>query len=210
MLRAYWFLPLALVVSPVLAQEVKDLDAFMEEVRAHGHLNVPPDHGRFLRLITELSKAKRVLEVGTSNGYSGLWIARGLRRTGGQLVTIEIDKGRADAARANFKKAGFDDLITLHHGDAFKVIPNLEGDFDMVFLDAGNFKAFFDATAPKLRPGGVLLSHNALLLRTDTQRMLDAVKDDPQWITSVVQIGSDGFAVVHRRQPANRAARRQD
>jgi len=210
MLRAFWFPLLALIVSPVVAQEVKDLDAFLAEVRAHGHLNVPPDHGRFLQLMTELSGAKRVLEVGTSNGYSGLWIARGLRRTGGKLVTIEIDKGRAEAARANFKKAGFDDLITVHNDDAFKVLPKLEGQVDMIFLDAGNFKAFFDAASGKLRPGGVLLSHNALLLRGDTQKMLDAVKDDPQWITSVVQIGSDGFAVAHRRQPERKAFPRKD
>jgi len=152
-------------------------------------------------LVTELSRAKRVLEVGTSNGYSGLWIARGLRRTGGKLDTIEIDKGRADAARENFKKAGFDDIITSHTGDAFKIIPKLEGDFDMIFLDAGNFKAFFDAVRPRLRAGGVLLTHNALRLRSDTQKLVDAIKQDQRLIVSVVQIGDDGFLVVHSRHP---------
>jgi len=201
MLRAFWLSALVLLVPQAVAEEVKDLDKFLAEVRAGGYLNVPPEHGRFLQLMTELSGAKRVLEVGTSNGYSGLWIARGLRRTGGRLVTIEIDKGRADAARENFKKAGFDDVIAPHTGDAFKIIPKLEGQFDMIFLDAGNFKAFFDVVRSRLRPGGVLLSHNALLLREDTQKMLDAVKGDPQWITSVVQIGSDGFAVAHKRRP---------
>ncbi len=197
--RATWLSVLFLLAVPAVAQEVKDLDAFLAEVHAHGHLNVPPEHGQFLQLMTELTGAKRVLEVGTSNGYSSLWIARALRRTGGRLDTIEIDKGRAEAARANFKKAGFDDLITLHNDDAFQVIPKLEGPFDLVFLDAGSFKAFFDVAAPKLRPGGVLLSHNALLLRGDTEKMLGTVKAHPQWITSVVQIGSDGFAVVYKR-----------
>ncbi len=204
LLRAVWLSALVMSVPQALAEEVKDLDKFLAEVRAGGYLNVPPEHGRFLQLMTEFSGAKRVLEVGTSNGYSGLWIARGLRRTGGRLVTIEIDKGRADAARENFKKAGFDDVITSHLGDAFQVIPKLDGQFDMIFLDAGNFKAFFEAVRSRLRPGGVLLSHNALLLRDDTQRMLDAVKGDPQWITSVVQIGSDGFAVAHKRRPEKR------
>jgi len=205
MSRALWLalvLVLTLVLAPqVLAQEAKDLDKILEEVRAHGYLNVPVEHGRFLQLMVELSDAKRVLEVGTSTGYSGLWIARGLRRTGGKLVTIEIDKDRAATARANFKKAGVDDLVTPHHGDAFQVVPKLEGQFDLIFLDAGSFKAFFDAVAPKLRPGGVLLSHNALLLKDDTQKMLDAAKADGRFLTSVVQIGSDGFAVLHKRRP---------
>lgn len=201
MLRASWLTVLFLLVPQSIAQEVKDLDEFLAEVRAHGHLNVPPEHGRFLQLITELRGAKRVLEVGTSNGYSSLWIARGLRRTGGKLVTIEIDKGRADAARENFKKAGFDDIITVHADNAFQVVPKLKGQFDVIFLDAGNFKAFFDVAYPKLRAGGVLLTHNALLLRADTQKLLDAIKDDPQLIISVVQIGRDGFVVSYKRQP---------
>jgi predicted O-methyltransferase YrrM len=205
MSRFGWFLSVLLLVSPVCGAEIKDLDAFLSEVREHGHLNVPPDHGRFLQLMAEQSAAKRVLEVGTSNGYSGLWIARGLRRTGGKLVTLEIDEGRATAARANFKKAGFDDVIAAHLGDAFKLIPTLEGEFDMIFLDAGNFKAFFDLAAPKLRSGGVLLTHNALLLRADTQKVIDALKDDPQWLTSVIQIGNDGFLLCHKRRPAHNA-----
>jgi predicted O-methyltransferase YrrM/quercetin dioxygenase-like cupin family protein len=190
-----------LFVPPALAADDKDLDALLNEVRQHGHLNVPPEHGRFLQLITEQVRARRVLEVGTSNGYSGLWIARGLRRTGGKLITVEIDEGRAAAARANFQKAGLDDLITLHRGDAFQVVPQLEGPFDMIFLDAGNFQAFFDLAAPKLRPGGILLTHNALLLRTDTQKLLDAIQADPQLISNVVQIGNDGFMICHKRQP---------
>jgi predicted O-methyltransferase YrrM len=208
MSRALWLASvLALVLVPqipapqVVAQEAKDFDKILEEVRAHGYLNVPAEHGRFLQLMTELTGAQRVLEVGTSTGYSGLWIARGLRRTGGKLVTIEIDQGRAATARANFKKAGVDDLVTLHRGDAFQVVPKLEGQFDLIFLDAGSFKAFFDVAAPKLRSGGLLLSHNALLLKDDTQKMLDAAKADGRFLTSVVQIGSDGFAVLHKRRP---------
>ena len=203
MSRAVWLvLVLALVLAPqAVAQEVKDLDKILEEVRAHGYLNVPAEHGRFLQLMTELSGAKRVLEVGTSTGYSGLWIARGLRHTGGKLVTIEIDKDRAATARANFKKAGVDDIVTVRQGDAFQVVPKLEGQFDLIFLDAGSFKAFFDAVAPKLRPGGVLLSHNALSFKDDVQKMLDAAKADGRFLTSVVQIGSDGFALLHKRRP---------
>lgn len=191
-----------LLTSVALADEVKDLDAFLVEVRAHGHLNVPPEHGQFLQQTVEMSGAKRVLEVGTSNGYSGLWIARGLRRTGGKLDTIEIDPGRAATARENFQKAGCAEIVTVHLGDALKLLPQLDGQYDMIFLDAGNFLPFFQAASPKLRLGGVLLSHNAILLRAETQPMLDAMKADAQWLSSVVQIGSDGFAVCHKRLAA--------
>jgi len=201
MSRTLWLPLLLLLVAPAVAQEVKDLDQLLADVHEHGYMPVPPEHGRFLQLITELRGAKRVLEVGTSNGYSGLWIGRGLRRTGGKLDTIEIDVERAAAARENFKKAGFDDVITLYQGDAFQVIPKLAGDFDMIFLDTGNWKAFFDAAYPKLRPGGVLLAHNALRDRREQQKLIDAIKDNPQVLTSVVQIGSDGFLIVYKRYP---------
>ena len=204
MSRILWLVLLFLFIPQAIAEEVKDIDAFLADVRERGYLNVPPEHGRFLQLMTELRGAKRVLEVGTSTGYSGLWIARGLRRTGGKLDTIEIDQGRAETARQNFKKAGVDDIITIHVDDAFKAIPKLEGEFDMIFLDAGSFKRFFDAAYPRLRPGGVLLTHNALLLKGETQKLLDATKDNPQVISSVIQIGSDGFGVFYKRLPETR------
>jgi predicted O-methyltransferase YrrM len=194
-------LTLSLVfVSPSIAQEVVDLDAFLAEVRERGHLNVPLEHGRFLQLVAGVNNAQRVLEVGTSNGYSSLWIARALRETGGKLDTVEINEGRARQARDNFQKAGFDDIITLHVGDALKVVPELDASFDMIFLDAGNFKAFFDVAYPKLRSGGVLLTHNAFLLKAATEELSDAVKEDPQLVVTKVQIGTDGFLVCHKRR----------
>jgi len=198
------------LLSQVMAQEVKDLDKFLVELerygRQHGRMNVPRDHGRFLQLMTELSGAKRVLEIGTSNGYSSLWIARGLRKTGGKLVTIEYNKVRGGEARENFRKSGFDDIITLHLDDAFKVIPRLEGQFDMIFLDAWkkHYKKFFDLTFPKLEPGGVFLAHNAVRMAGQMRDFLEAVRNHPQLITNIVQIGGDGFAVSYRKRPEGR------
>jgi predicted O-methyltransferase YrrM len=117
----------------------EELDRFLAEIHEFGlknsMWNVRPDDGRFLRIIAASSGAKRVLEIGTSNGYSGIWIARALRETGGKLTTIEIDARRAKMARENFDKAGFAGSIEVIEGDAARVIPTLEGPFDVIFLD---------------------------------------------------------------------------
>jgi len=206
--------PAVALLSASPEQKVKDLDAFLKELerygREHGRMNVPPEHGRFLWLMTELTGAKRVLEIGTSNGYSSLWIARGLRRTGGRLITIEYDKVRGNEAKENFRKAGFDDIITLHLDDAFKVIPRLEGQFDMIFLDAWkrDYKKFLDLTLPKLKPGGVFLAHNAVLMGNQMQDFLEAVQNNPQLITNIVQIGRDGFSVSYKRKVSASGAKK--
>jgi caffeoyl-CoA O-methyltransferase len=198
-------LPLALV-SQAVAQQVTDLDKLLGELEkygpAHGMKNVPRDHGRFLQMLVEATQAKRVLEIGASNGYSGLWFARGLRHTGGKLLTIEYDKTRGGEARENFKKAGVDDLITLHLDDAFKVIPQLEGQFDIIFLDAWkpDYKKFFDLSLPKLRPGGLFLAHNAVMSAKDMPDFLQAVQNHPQLLTNIVQIGADGFAMSVKKK----------
>lgn len=185
-----------------------DLDKVLRDLedfgRANRRWNVPPDHGRFLWLMTETVQARRVLEVGTSNGYSSLWIARGLRSTGGKLITIEIDEGRAKEARANFARAGMDDLITIIRDDALKALPKLEGEFDLIFLDAHkpDYIKYFQMIFPRLRPGGVLLAHNAVAQAKGMQDFLDEIHRHPQLISNVVQMGSDGFAVsVKKKHP---------
>jgi predicted O-methyltransferase YrrM len=190
--------------------EVEDLDAFLAELEAYGRrnrmMNVPREHGRFLQLMTQLSGAKRVLEIGASNGYSGLWIGRSLRATGGKLITIEFDKRRGGEARENFKRAGFDDIITLHIDDAFKVVPELEGQFDLIFVDAWkeDYLKFFKLTYPMLKDGGVFMAHNAISHAEAMSDFLETVKTHPRLITSVVQMGRDGFAVSYKTKSEKR------
>jgi len=195
-------------VSLVCAAEPFDLDQFLVELEKFGRenrrLNVPADHGRFLQTMVEVSKAQRALEIGASNGYSGLWIARGLRQTGGKLITIEYDKQRGGEAKENFAKAGMNDIVTLHLDDAFKVIPQLEGEFDFIFCDAWkpDYLKFFELTFPKLKPGGLFLAHNAVRQPNEMKDFLDTVKNHPQLITTIVQIGNDGFAVCYKKPAA--------
>ena len=103
-----------------------------------------------------------MVEIGASTGYSGIWFGLALRKTGGKLTTYEIDAERAATARANFKRARMEDLITLVEGDAHKEITKLKGTIDVVFLDADKegYVDYLNKLLPLVRPGGLILAHN--------------------------------------------------
>ncbi|MGH7152176.1 MAG: O-methyltransferase, partial [Planctomycetota bacterium] len=127
-----------------------------------GFASVPVEDGRLLRLLTEAIGAKKVVEVGTSNGYSAIWICLGLRSTGGRLFTHEIDPERAVLARENFRRAGVEELVILVEGDAHETVKRLEGPIDLLFLDADKpgYLDYLGKLLPLVRPGGLVLAHN--------------------------------------------------
>jgi len=125
-------------------------------------LNVPAVDGRMLRLLAESIGAKTVVEIGTSNGVSALWLALALKKTGGKLITHEIDPERAKLARENFAAAGVADLVTIVEGDAHETVSKLKGPVDLVFIDADKegYLDYFEKLLPLVRPGGLVLAHN--------------------------------------------------
>ena len=131
--------------------------------------NVSADEGAFLRDLALRVHAKEGLEVGTSNGYSAIWIGMGLRQQGGHLLTLEIDEGRARLAQANFRAAGLDSVITLKRGDALQEVPKLHGPYDFVFIDAWkqDYVKYLDMVIPMVRPGGVIVAHNVTNLKEE-------------------------------------------
>ena len=142
----------------------KRILATISEVVQKGELyaNVPAIDGRMLRVLAETTGAKQVLEIGTSTGLSGLWFLMALRTTGGRLTTLELDPHRAALARAHFKKAGVDSLVTLIEGDAHQNIAQVKGPLDIVFIDAEKpgYVDYLNKTLPLVRPGGLILAHN--------------------------------------------------
>jgi len=106
--------------------EKKILNILDDILARQRYRNVPPQDGRLLRLLAESMNAKNVVEIGTSTGYSGIWLGMALQKTGGKLTTFEIDAQRAATARANFKRAGMADIITLVEGDAHEKVTNLK------------------------------------------------------------------------------------
>ena len=125
-------------------------------------LNVPESDGRLLYDLILKHRFTRALEIGTSTGHSGIWIAWALSKTGGRLVTIEIDPRRHREALANFKEAGLSAHVDARLGDAHQMVPVLEGPFDFVFSDADKewYKNYFVAVWPKMVSGGCFTAHN--------------------------------------------------
>ena len=125
-------------------------------------LNVPAVDGQTLHDIIVKNKYTRALEIGTSTGHSGIWIAWALSKTGGRLITIDIDERRHREAVANFAAAGLSKFIDARLGDAHQLVPALSGPFDFVFSDADKdwYKNYLVAVLPKLVVGGCYATHN--------------------------------------------------
>ena len=149
----------------------------MNQNQRRGMMNVSPENGRLLRLLTETAGAKHVVEIGTSNGYSGIWFCLGLSAAGGRLTTHEINAERASLARENFKRAGVEQIVTLIEGDAHKEITNLKGPIDIVFIDADKtgYMDYLNKVLPLVRPGGLILAHNTTNSGPDMQDYLKAI-----------------------------------
>jgi len=151
----------------------------MFENQSFGMQNVPPEDGRLLRLLTEATNAKHVVEIGTSNGYSGLWFLLALRTTGGKLTTHEIDSKRAAMAQENFKRAGVDNIATIVEGDAHKEVPKLKEQIDLLFLDADKegYSDYLNKLLPLVRPGGLIVAHNINMADSDYVKAITTNKD---------------------------------
>ncbi|HPP51498.1 MAG TPA: class I SAM-dependent methyltransferase [Thermoguttaceae bacterium] len=145
-------------------EEKKLLSLILEEIpREQGRrMNVPPVDGRMLRFLAEVLDAKTIVEIGTSNGVSAMWMGLALRKTGGKLITHEIDPQTAAIARKNFERAGLSEIITVVEGDAHKTITQLKGPIDLVFIDADKegYPDYLQKLLPLVRPGGVICAHN--------------------------------------------------
>lgn len=148
--------------NPVSALD-KRVKAFLDShARGWHDMNVPEVDGKLLYDIIIMNRYTRALEIGTSTGHSAIWIAWALSKTGGKLITVEIDESRYKTALENFKKAGVSQYIDARLADAHKLVPQLKGPFDFVFSDAdkGWYINYFDAVQPKLVIGGCYTSHN--------------------------------------------------
>ena len=162
--------------------------------------NVDPDEGAFLRDLAEKVHATEALEIGTSNGYSSIWIGMGLRNQRGHLLTMEIDEGRAKLAQANFHAAGLDSVITLKLGDALEEVPKLRGPYDFVYIDADkqDYVKYLAMVVPIVRPGGVIVAHNVTDLKEELTDFIRAVRTNPQLKTTIENPGPGGFSVSYK------------
>ncbi len=207
MKRRFTLLPALLIFSTSLAwpqnkltdEEIQKHQQWMRE-NQRGMMNVAPDEGRYLHDLLVKMKAKRVLEIGASNGYSGTWMAMAMRKTGGKLTTIEIDEKRGNLAAENFQKTGMDAFIDFKRGDALKVIPTLSGPFDLIFIDAWkpDYIKYLQMTYPMLREGGVLAAHNVVSHSGEMKDFLEEIHNSPRFKTEIVKVGPAGLSISYK------------
>ena len=192
-----------LTAGLTVAAQGPDLDTILGAIRAKdkGQLAVSEEDGRFLRLLIGSTGRKRALEIGGASGYSAIWMAQGLRATGGKLVTIEYDPARAKELADNIRRAGMTDIVTVVAGDAFVEIPKLTGTFDFVFLDAWkrDYKKFFDLVYPRLDRGGLFIAHNVVNKRSEMGDFLDVIQRNPTLWTTIVAPSGEGMSLSWKR-----------
>jgi predicted O-methyltransferase YrrM len=206
---------LILVLTPVFWATAEDrtaqgdLDArvvtFLElNRRGWRDMNVPMSDGQLLHDLIVEGGYTKALEIGTSTGHSGIWIAWALSKTGGKLITLEIDERRYREALANFKEAGLSEFVDARLANAHTLVPELEGPFDFVFVDADKdwYTRYFKMVLPKLEPGGCYTAHNVTMRRGGWVRdFLDALEATPD-LETVIDDSGNGLSVSFYRKDA--------
>ena len=160
--------------------------------------NVPEADGRALYDLILKNSYTRALEIGASTGHSAIWIASALSKTGGKLITIEIDERRYRIALSNFERAELSMYIDPFLADAHVLLEELNGPFDFIFSDADKegYKSYFAAAAPKLEEGGCFAAHNVSWhWNRDIQDFLRYVKSQSNFITTINMSSDEGISI---------------
>ena len=202
-------------VADLLVTSDAVLDAALETSRAAGlppH-DVSPSQGMLLQLLARLQGARAILEIGTLGGYSTIWLARALRDDG-RLVTLEADAAYAEVARANIARAGLAEIVELRVGPALETLPQLQGPFDFVFIDADKRSnpEYLDSALDLSQPGTLIVADNVVRagaladgdsddpsvrgLRRFHERLAAEPRVSATTIQTVGSKGYDGFAIA--------------
>lgn len=165
-----------------------------------GNWNVPELDGRLLRILAESMNAQNIVELGTSNGYSTLWLALAMEKTEGKITTFEIDEAKIATAKANFSRAGVESRITINPGDAHDEVKKLKEPIDLLFLDADKegYLDYLEKLLPHVRPGGLILSHNMHVPKPDP-RFVEAITTNPALETVFVNMHAAGMAITLKK-----------
>jgi predicted O-methyltransferase YrrM len=178
------------------------VEKFLETRKGTWHdWNIPYSDGKVLHDLVLKNNYKKAVEIGTSTGLSAIWIAWALSKTGGKLITIEIDEDRYNRALANFKEAGLSEYVDARLADAHELVEELQGPFDFVFVDADKewSKNYFTALAPKLEVGGCFTAHNARNTgMKGIKEFLDYVKGLPNFKTTIDTTSSSGISISYK------------
>lgn len=162
------------------------------EKTQHEFWNISHQTAEFISMLIKISGVKNVLEIGTSNGYSTLWIADALKESGcnGHLTTIEFYEKRQCIARENIEEAGLSDFVTFKQGKALDIIKNLDFVPDMIFIDANKseYIQYFDTFKDKLPKGAIILADNVVSHAAKVADFLDEINNDKRYQSQVLDL----------------------
>lgn len=156
-----------------------------------------------LRILVEASRARRGVEVGAATGFGAMHMGLGFERTGGKLISVEIDPRFARATRENIAQMGLDQTCSVAEGDALQILPKLQGQFDFVFIDAAkrDYYKYLKAIEPKLTAGAIVVADNVIVSARHMQDYLDYVQSSPAYHTVILRASmekNDGMAVSYK------------
>ncbi|GAC1629409.1 MAG: class I SAM-dependent methyltransferase [Ktedonobacteraceae bacterium] len=195
--------------------EDAEMRAFLDELYANGKrqdaqaqerskrmMNLEPDTAHFLHLLVRSSQRTRLLEIGTSNGYSTTWLAWAASKTGGHITSIDRDPRKHELADANLRATGLRDLVDFKCGDATEIVTHLPGPFDWVFFDADRYSAPAQLAQliPKLTSGALVLADNALSHPDEIAGYLAALTSHPQFDHVILPVGK-GLSLAYWTDP---------
>jgi predicted O-methyltransferase YrrM len=184
-------------ISPSMLYRMRELEAIDLRDRTDGTPHskrlrqISPDTGKLIALLAASAPPGRCIEIGTSAGYSTLWLALACRATNRRLTTFDIDGAKVEIARATFAAAGVTDAIEQVHGDALAHLPDCRDDIAFCFLDAEKdlYQPAYDLVVPRMVPGGILVADNAISHEAQLRPMLDFALRDERMDSVLVPIG---------------------
>ena len=196
------------MASPDLEALKVELERFGEandaatNERPRRMLNITRDTGEFLGILVRATAARRVLEIGTSNGYSTLWLAEAAGAIGGSVTTVECSEYKLELAAANFARSGLSPFITLVRDDAGRLLQRSdESGYDVIFLDSERqeYPGWWPELRRVLRRGGLLIVDNAISHVNELAPFIALATADPQFETCLVPVGNGEFLAVKTR-----------
>lgn len=179
-------------------------DAAVAE-RSRRMLNITRDTGELLGVLVRAAVARRVLEIGTSNGYSTLWLAEAVQSIGGEVTTVERSDLKVAMARANFERSGLSASIRQLHAAAGEVLARTAGEsVDLLFLDSerSEYRAWWPDIDRVLRPGGLLVADNAVSHAAELAEFVALVRSRAGWASCLVPVGNGEFLAVKNARRA--------
>ncbi len=164
-------------------------------------LNVPYEDGQLLHDLILANGYTAALEIGTSTGHSTVWLAWALSKTGGRLITIELDEGRQRQAKANVEAAGLSEFVDFRLGNAHSLVPEVDGPLDFVFSDADKdwYIQYFKDVDSKLKQGGMFTAHNVLQSISGIREYVEFASGYPGYETAIDSTSGAGLAISRKK-----------